>query len=176
VRLGISSALALVALAAAPLSLDGQAAAISVVAQVSTTALSITTVADLDFQQVVPGVPTTVDPETAPTAGQFEVRGARGAEFEMTFVMPANLMNGLNAMPAAFGPGSVCVNPISLGRRNNCTLIDPAVPFIERIPNNGNPTNRRWFVWVGGTVSPTPVQSSGFYSAPITLVVTYTGN
>lgn len=175
-RLGVPSALGLVLLAAAPWSLEGQTAVISVSAQVTTTALSISTMADLDFQQVVPGVPTTVDPETAPTAGLFEVRGARGAEFEMTFVTPTNLMNGVIPMPAAFGPGSVCVHPISLGQRNNCTLIDPAVPFIERIPNNGNPTNRRWFVWVGGTVSPTPVQSGGSYAAPVTIVVTYTGN
>ncbi len=168
--------LALAAAGLLPATVRAQSAAITASAQISTDLLSIATQADLNFQQVVPGIPKTVDPRTSPDAGHFEVHGAQGAEFLMTFTLPTDLSMGGNTMPLGFGPNTCCAVPFIVGFRAFCTLFDPGLgSFVARFPNFGPPLNR-WLFWIGGTALPTPAQVPGVYSGVISMTVTYTGN
>jgi len=152
-----------------------QAASIDAVVEISTTALSIATVQDLDFGTVIPGSPTTLNPRNAATAGEFEVHGARGAEIMVTFTLPSFLVVGPHQMPISFGNTSGCHVPLLGGLRFFCSSFNPTVPLVTDIPNWGAPYNVRLF-WLGGTVSPIPTQFPGLYRGVITLTAAYTGN
>ncbi len=158
-----------------PRSGSAQSASINVDVLISTTALSIATVADLDFGTVIPGSPSTVDARTSPNAGEFEVHGARFAEFTLSFAMPPALTVGPNAMPISFGPTAGCAVPFVVGLRAACIAFDPTNVYVTRIPNLPPPFNR-WLFWLGGTVAPIPAQAPGIYTGTISLTVAYTGN
>ncbi len=141
----------------------------------SAAAPAVVPVQDLDFGDVVPATPATVNPRTAPNAGEFEISGTSGAEIAMSFALPTALVVGPNSMPIAFGPGAGCqVGSLSF-LRFVCGAFNPAVTLVRRIPNVGPPFNVI-YVWLGGTVSPTPAQAPGIYRGTITLTVAYTGN
>lgn len=159
----------------APVEGAAQAASINVQVEISTTALSIATVQDLDFGTVLPGSPTSLDPRAAATAGEFELHGARGAEIMVTFTLPSNLVVGPHQMPIAFGITSGCHVPLFGGLRFSCSAFDPNAPLITQIPNWPPPYNVRLF-WLGGTVAPIPTQFPGLYRGTITLTAAYTGN
>ena len=136
---------------------------------------AVVPVQDLDFGNVVPGTPTAVNPRTGSNAGEFEISGTAGAEIAMDFALPAALVVGPSNMPIAFGPGAGCQIGSLAFFRFFCGSFDPAATLVRRIPNTGAPYNVI-FVWLGGTVSPTPTQAPGIYRGTITLTVAYTGN
>jgi hypothetical protein len=78
-------------------------------------------------------------------------------------------------MPIAFGAGSGCQVGSLAFFRFLCGAFDPATTVVRRIPGIGPPYNVI-YVWIGGTVSPTPTQFPGIYRGTITLTVAYTGN
>jgi hypothetical protein len=136
-------------------------------------ALTIAGTQDLDFGNVVQGIPITVNPQTAANAGRFQLNGRPNAEFQISFTLPAALQSGALTLPIAFGPASAC------GRTTNvqatCTTFDPAVGRTARIRTAG-PPNNNYFVWVGGTLTPAPGQPGGIYQGTITATAAYTGN
>lgn len=167
------AALAATASALAPGRVHAQAmAAIGVEAAISTTALSVGQQADLVFASVVPGVALTVDARST-SAGLWEIHGNRNAEIAVTLTLPTQLSTGFWTMPISFATNAAC------WRRQNaqggCTRYDPATTLVERIRNNAAPNNT-FYVWIGGTVSPTVTQHTGVYLGTITLTVAYTGN
>lgn len=159
----------------APAAATAQAASINVQVEISTTALSIATVQDLDFGTVIPGSPTTLNARNAATAGEFELHGARGAEVMITFTLPSNLVVGPHQMPISFGNTAGCHVPLFGGLRFLCSSFSPTAPLVTDIPNWPAPYNVRLF-WLGGTVAPTPTQFPGLYRGVITLTAAYTGN
>ncbi len=136
-------------------------------------ALTVVTTRPLEFGAVVPGVATTVDPRTAATAGEFELRGLRNAEFTATFTLPAELRVGPFGMPVSFGPQSGCGDRDDRG--SNCRYFDPRVPYTARIANRPAPRNA-YFISLGGTVAPAVGQQPGFYRGTIVIEFAYTGN
>lgn len=164
-------AAALVVLPAAALAQG--AAQIGVAGDISTTALTVAQVSDLSFGPVIPGVPTTINPKSSASAGEYEITGNRNAEIAVTMTLPAQLSTGFWTMPISFGATSGC------WRTNNaqgaCTFWNPSTVLIQRIRNQNFPNNR-FFVWMGGTVSPSPTQNPGMYLGNIMLSVVYTGN
>ena len=165
--------LAALLLAAAPSGAPAQTAMINAVANVTPVGLSVGYTQELDFGVVVAGVPTTIDPNTSPSAGQFEIHGARNAEIQITMTLPASLTLGASSMPISFGPTSGCER--NRDRQNQCSYFDPSVPLVVRIRNQ-NPPDNHYYVWIGGTVSPAAAQPGGTYSGDITLTAAYTGN
>lgn len=149
------------------------AALIGVAVDVSTTALTVAQVADVRFGNVVPGVPTTINPKTSASAGEYEITGNRNAEIAITMTLPTQLSTGFWTMPISFGATSGCWRTNTA--QANCTFWDPNTVLIQRIRNQNFPNNR-FFVWMGGTVSPSPTQNPGVYLASVTLSVVYTGN
>lgn len=167
-----TAAIALLALLAAPPAGAQASAVIATRASIVTGALSIVATSPLLFGTVIPGAATTINAQTGLTAGEFELRGARRAEFVATFTLPATLTNGPFTMPIAFTAQSGCQDPNDKGA---CKFFDPRVPFTARINNKAAPQNT-FFFRIGGTVTPALIQQPGSYRGTITLQVAYTGN
>lgn len=148
-------------------------AQVGVAAEVSTSLLSIGQRLDLQFGNVVPGVSTVINPRTSANAGTWVIHGARNAEVVVTFVLPTQLSTGTWTLPMSFGPTSACSRRAA--GQGGCSFFNPNVPLIERIRNQNAPNNHL-YVWIGGTVSPSPTQHTGVYLGTITLTVAYTGN
>jgi len=129
----------------------------------------------LDFGQLVPGTPTAIQPRTSVTAGKFEIRGVRRAEFTLDFTLPTLLRagNGPYTIPLTFGATSACHG--TLNNQNACSFFDPSVTLTTRIRNVAAPNNTH-YVWLGGTVTPSPTQFPGVYTAVVIATVQYTGN
>ncbi len=149
-------------------------AALSALADVSVVALSTLNVANLAFGTVVAGTPLTINPRSSTSAGKFELHGARNAQFSATFTLPTQLQAGAGGptMAVSFGAGAGC--HYDRDQQNKCTLFDPSTPLVQRLRNNP-PPNDTYFVWLGGTVSPTPTQQGGVYQGTITITAVYTG-
>lgn len=124
---------------------------------------------DLQFGNVLPGFPTAVSRLDAVNAGKFGIRGANNAEVQVDLTLPASLVSGGSNLTVQFGPAD---GGYALRDRINESLpFDPTVPLVTNLSNRG-----RLFIWLGGTVVPTPVQAPGAYSGTIVLTAAYTGN
>ena len=164
---------ALAILASAALPARAQSASLPVDAEISTTLLSVDNPQNLRFGAQVPGTPMTINARASANAGALLIHGNRNAEIALSWTLPAALVIGPYVMPVAFGPTSGCWRDKT--GQSGCTLYDPRAPLIQRIRNVPSPNNT-FYVWLGGTVSPTPTQHPGMYAAPVTLAVVYTGN
>lgn len=125
---------------------------------------------DLTFGALFPGVPASVSPLDVVNAGRFDVRGVKQTEVQIELTLPPALVSASGTqLPLSFGPsdGAYSQTPNSKAT----ATFDPRVALVTRLSNSG-----RVYVYLGGTVTPTPQQSSGSYAATITLTVAYTGN
>jgi hypothetical protein len=151
------------------------AASMQVLADVSDIQISIASVGQLRFGDVIPGLPHTVDPTVSPDAGKFEILGARRAEFTLSMTLPTLLRAGTGpfTIPIGFGATAGCY--YTRDRQNQCNTWDPGTVLTGRIRPTP-PPNNTFYVWLGGTVTPSPTQVPGVYSAVVTASVAYTGN
>ena len=150
-------------------------AALATTADVNTTALTLINQTPLAFGTVIPGTPTTVNPQTSASAGYFVIQGVRRAEISITMTLPAQLTTGAGGatMPISFGAQGGCFR--DRPPQTSCTFYDPSTTLVDRIRNQ-NPPNNHYHLWVGGTVSPAAAQQGGVYTGTITLTAAYTGN
>lgn len=124
----------------------------------------------LDFGTLLGGVPTTVLRTDPLNAGRLEVRGERGRDVLVSFLLPAELVGpGASVVPLSFGPGSAGYSPT--GAIDAQAAFDPSVPDSFALPGNGRAT-----IYLGGSASPPPQPRAGTYFATITLTVSYLGN
>ncbi len=141
-------ALAVTLVACGPTTGVAQSGSMTAVAFVSDLAVSIAAAAPLRFGTVIPGTPVTIDPNTSPNAGKFEIRGARRAEFTLDMVLPTQLVAGPgNAMPVSFGAASGC--GFTQDDQTRCSTFDPSVTYTARIRATPAPNNTH-YVWLGG--------------------------
>lgn len=156
----------LTALALAPAfasSLQAQRRPVPVLVVPPLTALAIN---DLSFGTVLPGIPVSVSTSDPRHAGQFEVRGPADASIRIEFTLPAGLASGGGALlPVAFGPGDGFAD-CSHDTPPRTFAFDPHLPLIATIGSSG-----MFFLRVGGTVTPSPIQSGGVYGATIAITV-----
>lgn len=125
---------------------------------------------DLDFGDVIAGIPTSVSRLDTQRSGMYELRGQRNAEVSLTFTLPAALTGVAGAiLPIEFGPDDAGFGQFPA--QGTSTGFDPRVSFTGTLSAAG-----RAYVWLGGTVRPAPSQASGPYQSPVTLTVAYTGN
>lgn len=166
----------LLAAAVAPRDAGAQSSALmTAVVEIANDPLVIDPLTPLEFGQLVPGTPTSIAPRTSVTAGKFEIRGVRRAEFTLDFTLPTLLRagNGPNTIPLAFGGSAAC--HAAQNNQNACSLFDPSATLTTRIRNQAAPNNTH-YVWLGGTVTPSPTQFPGIYTAVVIATVQYTGN
>lgn len=121
----------------------------------------------ITFGTVFPGVVTTVSRTDALNAGQFQIRGARGAQVQVVFTLPAAMTGpGGASMPLVFGAGDAGyaqTNAIA-----SATAFDPRVPLVTTLSQQG-----RLFLYLGGQIQPPAQLAPGAYTATITVTVTY---
>jgi hypothetical protein len=132
--------------------------------------LTVTGDQDLQFGVVLPGLPTPISPTDAANAGRFQIRGDRGSEVVVDFILPMEMVSpGGAVLPLSFG-----VADGRWGTRpsvNQSQTFDPGVPLVARLGRSG-----RLYLRLGGTALPVPSQASGEYTGTITVTVACTGN
>jgi hypothetical protein len=121
---------------------------------------------DLDFGTLVAGVSASVAPDVG---GLFLARGTKEAEVQIQLTLPAALVGPGGSAPIAFGPtdGAHGASP-SFGA---ATVFDPRLPVTAVLSKGG-----KYYIWLGGTISPPSQLTGGEYTATIVLTATYTGN
>lgn len=148
-----------------------QSASINVSANVQTP-LTLTTLRQLDFTTVFPGLAKTVTAAggaNSATSGLVQVAGQASAQVNVAFTLPSNLQNGANLLPVSFGATSGCYNVANSA--TGCTAFNPAVALQQNLSGTGG-----LFVFLGGTVTPASTQVAGTYTGLVTMNVAYTGN
>ena len=125
--------------------------------------LVVTRLADLSFGTMYAGMPTQVL-HTDATAAQFEVQGPRDATVLVTFSLPSSIRSGANTLPVMFQPGDASWS--GQDRPSGRTTFDPAAGTTVVVPRS-----RRFYVWLGGTVSPPMSQPAGSYAGTLTVTV-----
>lgn len=143
------------------------------VAVVNGGSMTFTNLQDLDFGAVSPGVPVTVV-RNAAGAAKVLVAGTANAFVQIRFTLPTQLPN-TTALPGITMPISFAANSAGWNRDAD----DPAggIAFDPSVGvNNGRfgpPPRPNLYVYLGGTVSPSPTQASGVYQGSIILTITY---
>ena len=136
-------------------------------------AITFTNLQSLNFGTVTRGVATTIVQNTA-AAGKVRVAGTANAFTQIRFTLPTQLPN-IQAVPGINMPISFAANSARWRRTNDAagggTIFNPAVGVNNaRFGGNANPY---FFVYLGGTVSPTLTQAPGIYQGTIILTITY---
>ena len=127
------------------------------------TPLAVTAAANLDFQNVFPGVVKTIAVGDA-TAGRWDVLGQASAPVSLNFTLPANLAFGANLMPI----GSWTGNHNGTASPTGTAFTPSGTPTAAALSGTG-----QLFVYIGATVTPTTNQVAGSYTAAVTLTVLY---
>ncbi|MEX2470803.1 MAG: DUF4402 domain-containing protein [Gemmatimonadota bacterium] len=153
--------LAAAALIALPVAVSGQSttAQIQALAEVLSP-IDVQAGVNLDFGQVLPGVPSQVLPVSG---GTFTVSGAADEDVIVDFDLPLVLVDGALSMPVSFDAG--------YGAGAPTTALDPSADVTVDLGATGG-----WDVFLGGTVTPAPDQGAGDYAGTVTLTVTYVGS
>jgi hypothetical protein len=164
--------LALAVLSAPGVSAQAPMGQVGADALVVTVGMTLTPLRHLEFGSIPLGVPTTVLP-TAANAGEWEVIGAGNAFVSISFTLPAALSN-TQAVPGVTMP-IVFAGTGALWRRAvndpaGATVFNPLVGATGRF---GPPSNPTLYIWVGGTVLPTPTQLPGIYTGTVVLQLAY---
>jgi len=179
---GLVATVALLAIIGGPSSVSAQEVAVGQATATVLQVLVVTSEADLQFGDVMQGVPKDASKTTVGQAGEFKVVGETGKEVSLDLDLPEYLWNSAGgsedrlqisfsstdadiaftaaSTPAAHGAGAVTdQNPAALGDQNLGGVA---------------PDNVIW-VFLGGTVHPTIDQRAGSYSADIVFTAAYTG-
>ena len=128
------------------------------------TPITITGTRNLDFGNVFPGVNKTIAVAAA-TSGQYQLGGQAGANVNLTFTLPTNLVSGANNLP--IGTWTGCTN--ATNTTTGCTAFTPSG---TATPSAFSGAGALW-VFVGGTVSPAGAQAAGTYTGTVTLTAAY---
>ncbi len=165
--------LLLALLAPAAARAQGRSTTVNVTGLVAGAAITFTNLQDLNFATVPRGVATTVVQNTA-SAGKVRVAGQANAFTQIRFTLPTQLPN-IQAVPGINMPISFAANSARWRRTNDNpaggTIFNPAVGV-----NNarfGGAANPYFFVYLGGTVTPSATQAPGIYQGSIILTITY---
>jgi hypothetical protein len=128
--------------------------------------LTVTGVRDVTFGVVLPGVPRVVLRSDPANSGQYDIRGPKGSQVLLTFVLPVAMTEpGGALMPLTFGAGDAGYSQSqAIGSQVG---FDPKQPFTATLSNNG-----RGSVFLGSTANPATNQRAGAYTATIILNVT----
>lgn len=123
----------------------------------------------LDFGTLFTGTATKVSRFDALRAGQFELRGAKGAEVRVDLGLPAALNGPSGAkVPLTFGSGDGGYTRD--GTIATAAPFDPRHALVTTLSGNG-----RLYIFLGGTATPAARQPAGAYAGTVTLTIAYTG-
>lgn len=133
---------------------------------------TVSVVNNLEFGDVFPGVPKSID-KAQTGAAEFSVSGNAGDEITVEFILPDYMSTSSgHSMRLVFASDDLAMDS-SASPNQSAPLNDDLNPYIVQtygIGANG------LSVWLGGKAVPKLVQQPGNYSADITITITYTGN
>lgn len=138
--------------------------------------LAVTSVNDLNFGNILQGVPASADIDVIAEAADFSVTGAGGAEVALYLQLPEYLWNSTNTdrMKITFGATDCEIDP-NIGTA--AAKVAEVVVNPYALPaTNLHATDNILHVYLVGTVYPAVDQAVGAYSADIVLTAAYTGN
>ena len=139
--------------------------------QVLHSQITVIALRDLRFGTLFPGIPEVVLPTQGGSAGRYRIVGPGNMEIVMTFTLPAVMVGpGAATMPLSYWANDAIYEPRG-GGAPPPVAFDPAVPFINQLPNNG-----RARIFLGATATPSFSQTAGDYLAAVVLTVALTGN
>lgn len=118
----------------------------------------------LDFGSVFPGVDKTIAPSAA-SSGRFSATGQASSNVNMTFTLPANLVNGGNNLPINSWTGCRDTDNDPAG----CTGFTPSAAATAAAFSGAG----ELFIFIGATVQPAANQAAGAYTAVATLTLAY---
>ena len=136
--------------------------------------LAVTASQDLQFGDVLQGVPTCVDHNTDASSGIFRITGEATKQVDAYMQLPdyVALADGSDRMVISFSStdgeynGTAAANPSDAG-----TECDP-----HNVPSLTLGAGGDMAIFLGGTVFPTVDQTNGSYAADIVLTVAYNGS
>jgi hypothetical protein len=133
--------------------------------------LRVSALNDMEFPNVLPGVPRVILFSDSHHAGLFEISGPNGASVRADFTLPSALIGDIGGtlLPVSFGPGDGLVTQT----RN--VLI--GLPFNPMGPVIGSLSGLGFlYLHLGGTAHPGLPQNGGLYRATIILTVSDLGS
>jgi len=127
---------------------------------------TVTGVRGVIFGAVLPGVPRVISRTDPANSGQFDIKGVKDTQVQLTFALPSAMNGPAGAqMPIAFGSSDAGYSQAQvIGSQIG---FDPKQPFTGTLSKNG-----RGSVFIGATANPVANQRAGPYTATITLTVT----
>jgi hypothetical protein len=133
--------------------------------------VSVTSINDLQFDNVFQGVPKAVSKQTAGKAAEFQVTGNPGTEVTIEFSLPQYMSANGFTMQLVFQDDVCAMDSSTTPDQSNPDYdnLDPKDPITYMIGSGGIT------VWLGGTLIPRLGQPPGSYSAPIVITVTPSG-
>ena len=159
------AALALILTGAVAAQAQSNNASISVTATVQQP-INVTAANALAFGNVLPGVNSTVGVASA-NAGRFDVIGQVSTPVTLSFILPADLSDGLgNLLPIGSFTGNH--NTTNSPTVTGFTPANAPATFGATLSGTGT-----LFVFVGATVSPAVNQAAGAYTGSVTMTVVY---
>lgn len=130
--------------------------------------VATTTVKNLQFGTLFPGIPQTVPPTDAIRAAEVTLQGPNAAQIAIFFLLPSSLNGPAGSrLPISFTSTSAGFSTGSIGTQ---VLFDPRVLYRPRLSSTGRGT-----IYLGGVASPAPSQRSGSYRATVIIFVVLTG-
>jgi len=124
---------------------------------------------DLNFADVVAGVPMSIARKDAHRAGTFWIRGNANAVVLLTLALPSFLGGPAGArLPITFGSDDAGFSRQQ--QPGQAIGFNPALPRIAQLGNNGH-----GWVFLGGTVRPAMGQRAGSYLGTVVLTVAFVG-
>jgi hypothetical protein len=123
---------------------------------------------DLNFEDVVAGVPAAITRKDRHRAGAWWIRGTSNAEVLLTLTLPPSLSGPAGAqLPITFGSDDAGFHWQQ--RPDLAVGFNPYAPRIQRLGTNGH-----GWVFLGGKVQPALGQRAGAYLGNVVLTVAYT--
>ncbi len=170
------SAAVFLAWVSVPVTVQSQEVAVGQATATVLAALIVTSVQDLNFGDILQGVPSSADIDVVAEAADFSVGGSGGSEVALYLQLPEYLWNTTNTdrMQIAFSSTDCDIDP-NIGTA--ATKVAPVTVDPYNLPATAlHATDNILHVYLAGSVYPAVDQAVGSYSADIVLTAAYTGN
>jgi len=168
----LSTLLVILILFATPVIQAQESATVQATATVMA-ALTVTGTNDLNFGNVTPGTPKSVDKTDVGNAGEWSISSSLGAEVQIDFTLPDSLRSATAAMDIIFlSTDASYEDGTGGGQASPAGTLNPSVTNTQNL----NATDGSMTIWIGGQVDPIVSQSGGSYSGDIEVTITLTGN
>lgn len=130
--------------------------------------VQVTGIRDLDFGNVIAGVPTPIAPTDPVRSGEFQFNAGANRLVLFWMTLPGTLQGPGATMPISYGASDGLL--VGMAGNTPPTLFNPRGFKLYRMDSSG-----RSQLFLGGEVSPAANQRAGTYTATVSLTVIIIG-